>query len=162
VSFNAVVFVKLIACARRIPHRTRWVAVARESMFKLPYGSTPYSTAIIAWDGRPLIPGASRLRVRIVHLKPARVLQSLLRTLSHLASSKEAAARLQRQMGDLRYHHRLQFHLACSCTIFVRWVFFWPDQARLPNGGPSKKLALETRERNGSVSSFFARRLIRI
>jgi hypothetical protein len=52
---------------------------------------------------------------------------------------------------------RLQFHLACSCTIFVRWVLLGLV-GRLPNGGgPSKKLTLETREHKRPFLASFAR-----
>lgn len=70
---SSSVFVKLIACAKQILRQRRYVAVARETIFNLPYEST----AIIAWNLRPLILGVFRLQVRIVHLKPARLPQVL-------------------------------------------------------------------------------------
>jgi hypothetical protein len=66
VVLSSSVFVKLIACAWQILRQTSYVAVARETIFNLPYESTIHHRVEL----RPLISGVLRLQVRIVHLKP--------------------------------------------------------------------------------------------
>jgi hypothetical protein len=67
VVLSSSVFVKLIACAWQLLRQTSYVAVARETIFNLPYESATHHRVEL----RPLISGVLRLQVRIVHLKPA-------------------------------------------------------------------------------------------